>query len=240
MSILADFIELQNLDYEISLLNDDQKRLPGQLLSCKRSIENAEKLLLQYKEESKRKQIDLRETEISLAEVESSMAKKEQYLNQVKSNKEYSTLRNEIAEKKKQKVQFEESILVLMEENEKKKQQYKVQEKEIEKLRNEYKELEKEAQVDLEKIEKELQDLLKTRQEKKSVLEKKDPKTFERYDRVIQSNTGKAMVPVEEEACSFCHIQLSPNELALLLSGKIVFCNICQRLLYIPSHVQSI
>ncbi len=55
---------------------------------------------------------------------------------------------------------------------------------------------------------------------------------FGQYQRLVQAHGAGAMAAVENNACTACYLELSPQSRVELNSGKIVFCKSCGRLLY--------
>lgn len=237
MGILTHFFDLHELDWEIYQLTKDKKRLPEKLAKARKNIEQQQAQLAKRQDEHKQKQTYLREQETSLLAIENSISERQVRLNQSKDNREYTALLSEIADKKQQKDSLEENILHIMEENEQYKEKCHQQQQKIADLQKQYRELEQQTQQNLQEIEQQLQKLQERCLQKRVLIKDLDSNILEIYDRVLKSKSGKAMVPVEEEACGFCHIQLMANDIALLRSGKMVFCKECERLLYIPEFV---
>lgn len=236
MGILAHFLELNYVMWDIYQLEEEKRKLPQQLARQAQGLEKVKTQLAQMQEDNKKRQLHIREQEANLAGIESNIMKKQIQLNESKNNREYTALQDEIKEKKGQKGSAEETLIKLMEENEKYKVKAQEQQQKITKLQQEYDKMKKEVDASLAEINQKIAELDKQRLEKRVAVEKYDANVLEMYERVARSHTGKAMVPVEEEACGYCQIQLLENELALLRDGRIVFCKSCARLLYIHGH----
>jgi predicted nucleic acid-binding Zn-ribbon protein len=54
------------------------------------------------------------------------------------------------------------------------------------------------------------------------------------YDRVVRSKGEDAMAQLDGDCCGGCYHSLTPNSINSLMLSKIVFCQICGRLLYLP------
>lgn len=232
MAILAQFLELHKIDWEIYLLRQEQKILPKKLEQRQKDYEEAQRKLTQSEEEGKREIIHIRHQEGVLAELEATIKKKEDQLNKARDNREYEALTQEIREKKKQEELLEEAILKAVEENENRQKKCAEQKDKIARLKKEQGKYVEEIQATLREIEENLKNLHENRMEKRQAIEKAAPELLVNYERIVHSNPGKALVAVEEEACGFCYVQLSANEVSLLKGGKMIFCRECGRLLY--------
>jgi len=56
-----------------------------------------------------------------------------------------------------------------------------------------------------------------------------------RFNRLIQSRHGQAVVSVENGACTGCRTRLRGPLLAQLREKHVVNCESCQRLLFLPA-----
>ena len=55
------------------------------------------------------------------------------------------------------------------------------------------------------------------------------------YERALQAHHGEAVVAAEQKVCGACRMAILPNDLAQLRGGNaLIFCNSCQRILYVP------
>lgn len=239
MGILNEFVKLEEIDYEIFQVLETQKRLPKKLTKKKKEVDKEKSIKDKYEEDIKRGRIDVMDKESVLATKDSNIEKKLVQLNQVKTNKEYTALQKEIEDIKKEREKLEEEVIKLMETNEQKLESCDKQKEKIKEQEQAFEEYQKEVEQDMKKVQKELDALKKKRKIQRDIIVAKDDKTLQQYERVLASGTGKAMVPVEEEACGFCHIQLLRNEISLLLAGKITFCKECGRLLYLPEKLYN-
>ena len=233
MGILADFFELQKLDSEILQLRKEQKRLPRKLALSKQKIDKQKQVLIELIERIKHNKVRIMDEESKLGTLDANTKKKQVQLNQVKTNREYSTILQEIEQGKATQEQQEEAILNLMEENEGEVKAQQQQQQKIMAMEAEHNDYAREVQQALQQIQGELEVLLQQREKQRGVIVVRDEKTLETYDRVLNAKNGPAMVAVEEDACGFCHGQLLANEMAAVIAGKIVFCKDCSRLLYL-------
>lgn len=59
------------------------------------------------------------------------------------------------------------------------------------------------------------------------------------YDRAVKQKGAEGMAPLEGESCGGCFRQITGNMYSELLTGKVVMCRSCGRLLYLPERVSG-
>jgi predicted nucleic acid-binding Zn-ribbon protein len=170
------------------------------------------------------KQLQLKSAEAKIADLEGK-------LNACKTNREYQTLRDQVAADRMATKVLEDEILEALERIDGLRPAVPeaeavitaaAQTKAVEeaKVRGEKDLLDAEvARVrgELEQLERELADDFR-----------------ERYDRVIRHKGADGMAAVDGRSCGGCHQQITSNMLSELLAGRIVTCRSCGRLLYTP------
>lgn len=90
--------------------------------------------------------------------------------------------------------------------------------------------LETEIEEGIQRIKEEGRELLVERQEKT----KSAPRDLlSVYEKLLQNKRDRVIVPVEQRACSGCHIVLTPQHENLVRKGdRLVFCEHCSRVLF--------
>jgi len=170
------------------------------------------------------KQLQLKSAEARIADLEGK-------LNACKTNREYQTLRDQVAADRMATKVLEDEILEALERIDGLKPavpeaevaiRVAAQTKAAEeaKVAGEKDQLDAEVariRGDLETLERELADDFR-----------------ERYDRVIRHKGADGMAAVDGRSCGGCHQQITSNMLSELLAGRIVTCRSCGRLLYTP------
>jgi len=170
------------------------------------------------------KQLQLKSAEAKIADLEGK-------LNACKTNREYQTLRDQVAADRMATKVLEDEILEALERIDGLKPavpdaeaaiRVAAQTKAAEeaKVAGEKDQLDAEVariRGDLETLERELADDFR-----------------ERYDRVIRHKGADGMAAVDGRSCGGCHQQITSNMLSELLAGRIVACRSCGRLLYTP------
>lgn len=240
MKLLDDLFALQEIDKEIAQLRSSQQRLPQKLQRKKKEVQDSKKKLNDIEEEIKKKKVLIKEKESLLLTCENNISKKQSQLNSIKSNREYSSLLEEIKTFKQEKANLEDNALGSMEDLEKLKAKYEEEKISVQKVESEYQEFQKEVEQDLAQVDAEMAEVQKKRKEQRSIVEQQDRQTLLTYERVLSVNGKDGMSAVDEGSCGYCRSQLIPNEIVGLKSGNIIFCKECGRLMYFMDMISNI
>lgn len=223
-------IKLQKLDIEIrntSVLLDD---IPRQIEIINKKSEESLQIVQTAKDEFSRNQKKRRNLESELQDLKEKTAKYRRQLNEVKTNKEYSSLLKEIDETNARVDSLEEEIIGEM-------LSADDIEKEIKTASDEAQEaqavLAKKKEVILQekhKAEEKLKDLTAKREE---LLPKIPSDQMLLYKQIAKTKNGIVLSPVTEEFCSMCHMRVRPQMVnELIAETQIITCENCGRILY--------
>ncbi len=224
-------IELQGIDTQIFHLEDELAAIPETIKSREDAFKEKSADLKKLEDDLKALQLKRKEKEGELEAKEGSIRKYQQQLNQVKTNKEYSALQEEIGRVKADNSIIEEDILKLFDALD---AENKKITKEKEFLKSEEAKFNEEKKIlaeDEARVKKELE-ALKPRRDELSA--KVDKNILKKYERIIKSKDGLAVVTIANEACQGCHRILPPqvtNEVKM--NNELVFCDNCARILYL-------
>ncbi|MCM8761748.1 MAG: hypothetical protein NC929_00310, partial [Candidatus Omnitrophica bacterium] len=108
-------VRLQEIDSEIFTCETVIENFPVLKSQMKKSIEAATQDISFIKKEQKKIQVEKKERELELQSIEDEIKKLQKRLDEVKTNKEYTSLLSEIDNQKKKKGEIEDIILLLME-----------------------------------------------------------------------------------------------------------------------------
>jgi predicted nucleic acid-binding Zn-ribbon protein len=227
---LSLLIELQKVDTDVGRINIKKKELPDKIsklddafAAYKLTVDNNAQAVddLQKK---------LKEKEAQFKRGVDSLKKAKDRLLEVKTNKEYQAILKEIEGVESKNSEYEDEIIVTMEEIDRAKTSLKKMEQEFETYRLRYKK-------ERDGFENELMMTdsgLSVCQEKGSGLRKKiDVDILKRYEIIKKRNNGLAVTSVWKEVCRGCHMNIPPqlyNE--LLTSASLLFCPNCNRIMY--------
>lgn len=231
-------LALQALDLKIERCKKREKEIP--LQKKKYDIHKARLAdeLRESEEKCKALALEQRECEGDIEQKQTQIQKYDMQLLSVKKNEEYQALLHEIDALKKQVALKEERIITIMVEIDEAKAHL---EEDKQRIEAELAEIEQECA----KIDEELQEAVQEREaleaQREPLLQKANPKLLARYRRIRKAKGGgKAVVPLENEACTGCHMRVTPQMANEILAGeKTHACSHCGRLLYEPGNFQE-
>lgn len=224
-------IELQGLDTQILRIERDLESIPQELKKMDDAFEEKKSNLKKSEEALKTLQIKRREKEIDLESKESLIKKFRSQLYQIKTNKEYAALEGEIARTKADNSLIEEEILKIFDQMDAENQKI-LKEKELLKAEEgRLSEQKKKFSEEVSRMKAEAEGLNAQR----AVLAGKIEMTvLSKYDRIIKSKDGLAVVPVAGDSCQGCFRILPPQMIHEIRTKKeLVRCGSCARILYI-------
>ncbi len=221
---------LQTLDSQIDEREEKKAELPKRLAPFKEEVERINQLLREAKGKLEELEKKRRHEERELAAREVELKKYQSQLYQVKDNRAYAALEEEIARTKEKNEASEEEILKSLEIEEERAEEIKEIE---ERLKEEEKKLSREeekAKQETEVLNQEITKISITRQE---VAKGVSPGPLSRYEKLRQGKGGLAIVPLEGSSCGGCHMNLPPQLISEVKRGKkFVTCENCNRILY--------
>ena len=228
---LSILVKLQEIDTEIYRLKNEKEKKPQEL--SRLEAEFKEKFAVVKKAEEKFTVVQLKkkDKEGALAAKEDGIKKLQSQLFQIKTNKEYSVMQHEIEGQKADKSSIEDEILLLMEEIDKAKSDITKEKELLVKEEAAFKDRQNQVKLELEEIEKKLEQARKARQ---SVLPQVNTSVLKKYERILAGKNGLAIVPVKEDACQGCHMNLPPQVIhEIRMNQEFIICENCTRFLYI-------
>ena len=164
----------------------------------------------------------------------SRLAKSQEKLSAVKTNKEYQSLLKEIEEIKKINSKIEDEMLQCLEQIDATKQT-------MAKNQEAYQQIEAQIQAEKATIEQEAShdrdEMQQLQTEWDKISAKADPEIIQHYENVAQMGNGVAVVPVNNSVCQGCYMNIPPqmyNELHRF--DKLMFCPHCQRIIYLQEE----
>lgn len=222
---------LQEVDREIRKLRKEEERWPAVLALRDKEIAQREEERQAREEARKAVRRDIDRLELELKRLEDDVVRHNVTLNTVKTNKEYTAILNEIAQKKAEISAVEESILTRLDDLEAAAAAVKEAKTLVDAAREEHGRLEAQAKAEREEIRQEREELEGRRG---GHLEGLDPDLLDQYERIAGGRDGVAVVPVVDGVCQGCFINLTAQEINLLMGqDKIVRCKNCSRILFL-------
>lgn len=212
-------------------LASQQSRCPIRRKSSQKKLDQANEKLEQERSELKKLQLQADDKQLQLAEREQRVADREVKLKSAASNREYQTLKDEIAADRQANEVLSDEILELFEEIDQH-QKLVVQADEelaVENTAHEdrikvIEQREEEIRKDLDRIESEL----KASESDMPSHMKGD------YQRLVEAKADDALAAIDEDSCGVCRQILTTQWIDRLRMSKLVRCPGCDAFLYIP------
>jgi predicted nucleic acid-binding Zn-ribbon protein len=187
------------------------------------------------KEEEEKKKIEELERERinkeGELEMERERIKRSQLkLLEIKTNKEYQALLQEIEGGTERNGQREEEIIVILENIDQTKAAY---ENTVEEGRQENIQVEEETAEIKDRLAAAEQDIIRKQQIREEIVRELDPELLRRYDTLKEKRNGIAVVLVKNEGCQGCFVNIPPQLYNEVQKHKeIIVCPNCNRILY--------
>ncbi|MEW5800745.1 MAG: C4-type zinc ribbon domain-containing protein [bacterium] len=223
-------IDLQDIDLQIQKLEKREKEIPLQMKELEKESESC-----RHSYESKVKSVegiekDRRRNERELESKESGLAKLKDQLLSVKTNREYQALLHEIENIKNDISQLEEAILLLIEDAEAAGRAIKETRSEMEESQKLFVEQKKKKEQELELLRQNKRNL---DSRKEGIRKELSDELIKRYDKIIQSRNGLAVVMAKDGSCQGCFMNLMPQLFQEVKQNvQIYSCPHCHRIIY--------
>jgi hypothetical protein len=223
--------KLQTVDSEIYALKKEKAAQPDLLKALDAAFEEkksgvaaAEKLLLDLQKEKKEREVDL-------GSKEESGKKLQTQLYQLKTNKEYQAMLQQIADAKADASLFEDKILESMDKIDKAKVALEEEKKKLHQEEGVSNTEKKKISDRAKQIDDRLAQLEAQRAQNSSGI---DPEILAQYERILANRDGLAIVTVKDNSCQGCNMYVPPQVINLIrMYERIITCEVCNRILYI-------
>ncbi|MCL6620729.1 MAG: hypothetical protein K6T55_01385 [Syntrophobacterales bacterium] len=223
-------IELQELDKEISGVQQALTRLPQELTEVRQLLADLTAAVEAKEGELEELRRRRRELEAEVADLEAGILASRQRLMEIKSNIEYKAMLKEIAFKEDQRDQKETLVLEVLE-------QLEAGQQELAALKERRAEQEAVVQRVSGAVAEEstrLEAEVAALEAKRQALRQAVPAALlKRYEFIRSRRNGNAIAEVQEGVCLGCHMNILPQQFIDLQKGEeLLQCPHCQRILY--------
>jgi predicted nucleic acid-binding Zn-ribbon protein len=232
LAVTADALRtLHRLHRQLADLRDQLAAGPRQVVVRTKQLEAAEATHAGALDEIKKAKMAADQKQLQLRSAESKILDLEAKLNACKTNREYQTLRDQIAADKMATKVLEDEILEGLEMLDAVKKKLAPAEADIAAVKKQLAETKAKVDGETSRLEAEV---ARIRVDLDAAEADLPPDSREVYQRIVKSKGADAMAPVEGTSCGGCFQQLTGNMLAELSMGKVVPCRGCGCLLYLP------
>ena len=224
-------VKLQGLDSEIYALENEKEAKPLEIKAIELSFEAKKQSLALLEKNSLDLQKQRKEKELELATNAEAVKKLQSQLYSLKTNKEFQTMLQQIADAKADGSVIEEKILISFEDSDKIKAQIDQENLNLKEEEKGFLEQKKKVELRVKEIDDRLNQL---QAQRKQITPEIDLKMLSEYERILSSRDGLAIVTVVHNSCGGCHMLVPPQVINLIkMYEHIVTCEVCNRIFYI-------
>jgi predicted nucleic acid-binding Zn-ribbon protein len=222
-------LKLQGIDYELGELERSKDYLPDMINNLERELEETSNALKNFEKELTEQTLLHKKLDIELATLNQELAKFQKQMRDIKTNKEYDALTNEIVNRKLKISSNEEETLKVLASIDDLKEKIKQNKQKLE-------EIEKYNTTQLTYLKKELssiEDKIKIKKgERKNVTVRIDKKLLSTYEMVKRGRGNHVVVTIKKRACGGCFKAIPPQKIQEIRKGDRIFtCENCGRIL---------
>ena len=227
---IRQLLVLQDRDAKASRLEAEVESIDPEREKTRRDSLRAQQVVEQAKQDHMQLEVRRKDLENEAESKREQILKYSQQQLETKKNEEYQALAREIEHVRQAISELEDRELELMEEQE----TFKAKLAEANRMAEESKASEARTLSEFDEreknIEKELDELDDEREELVKTISKK---TFAHYERLLDTKEGRVIVGVDHGSCGGCHMKLQTQEIVNAKSGReMVTCANCGRLIY--------
>ncbi|MEX1117908.1 MAG: C4-type zinc ribbon domain-containing protein [Terrimicrobiaceae bacterium] len=226
-------LALQDRDQRIRSLRSELLQVPEERKARVKQLADCAARLDAAKTRLKEIEIEKKNLEIEAGTKRSAIDRYKNQQLQTRKNEEFTALSHEIAANEKAISQIEDREIVFMEEAEALAPRIQAAEAEFASEKARIDKAISLLDAKIPNVEALISDLEKARKESAEGL---DEDLLDQYDRIFRSKGDTAVVPLENDVCTGCHMKVT-HQTTLEVRGEkaIVHCPNCGRILYLPN-----
>ena len=228
-------ITLQRTDREIQRLKAEIAELPKRVAAIEQQLVGTKATLERAKSGVKGDDAARRKYETVITDLRQKISKYRDQSLEVKTNDQYKALLHEIEFAEKEIGANEDKILELMVNAEVREKEVKTAEAE---LKEETTEIEKEKKIAHDRTAEDEKELAEWTAQRDAARSAADPDMLRHYDRVTKFR-GSGLAEVRDQKCTGCSVVLRPQIYNEVRSGRLIYCDSCQRILYYDSSKEA-
>ena len=229
-SELEQLLVLQDRQQKIRQIENEIRTVPLQRKSLESQLASSQAALEAVKQKARQVEVDRKNLELDVGTREQSIARLRTQQYETRKNDEFQAIGHEIERYTKEISSIEDRELELMDAADKLKVEVMAEEKKSAAA----KESISRQLIDLEAKSKTLATRLdELKKERENLAESIDEDLLDRFDRLFASKGDAAVVALEHDVCTGCHMKVTTATANRVKSGKeIVSCEQCGRILY--------
>lgn len=228
--IIENLLVIQDDDLRIMKFERELADIPHRKAAMDSLLDERRQAVLAAKDESKARQADIKKSELEIESARGKIRKFREQQMQLKSNKEFRAMDDEISGVEKSIRKSEDGMLEIMESVDAALKMVRQRETE---LKNEEDSLKHEIQSIEHRAEDIKGELGHVKEHRAALAAKVDVVRLRQYERLFTNKHDKVLVAVENSTCGGCHMKLPPY---ICHEAKrqttVVACDFCGRMLY--------
>ncbi|MGZ5023904.1 MAG: zinc ribbon domain-containing protein [Chthoniobacterales bacterium] len=227
---LEQLLILQDREQKIRQIRAEVKSLPLQRASLESQIAASAAGLDALKQKAKHVEVERKRMELDVGTRTESINRLKTQQYETRKNEEFRAIGHEIERYEKEIQQIEDQELELMDQLDKLKVEIAAEEKKSVSANESFARQKTDLESKGTTLDTRLEELTKERAE---IANKIDEDLLSRFERLIASKGDAAIVALEHEVCTGCHMKITTQTVHRVKSGKeIVSCEQCGRILY--------
>ncbi len=230
-AVAATLRTLHRMHQQLADLTEQLAAGPRTVAARTRQVQAADDVRAAAQNDIKKAKMAADQKQLQLKSAESKIRDLEGKLNACKTNREYQTLKDQIAADGMALKVLEDEILEALERIDALKPAVPAAEAALEAVRKSL--AEAKARVDAE-TGRLTGEVARVRADLEAVEKELADEVREKYERVVKHKGADGMAPADGQTCGGCFQQITGNMLSDLMLGKLVTCRSCGRLLYVP------
>ncbi len=221
---------VQDHDERILKFEKELSDLPRRKASIEALLDEHRQAVIAAKDQVKARQSDIKQAELEVETLREKIRKFREQQLQLKSNKEFKAMEDEVAMVEKSIRGREDQMLEMMESLD---GAVSVVKEKEQALKQEEAGVQRETRLIEERGDAIRKEMETVRAARAGLAAEADPERLAQYERLFANKRGKVLVPVEHAACGGCHMKLPPYVChEARKQTTAVFCNFCSRMLY--------
>jgi predicted nucleic acid-binding Zn-ribbon protein len=227
---LEQLLVLQDRDQKIRQIQTETKTLPLQRKNLETQLAASVANLETLKQRARQLEVDRKRLELDVGVRTDSVAKLRTQQYETRKNDEFAAMAHEIERYQKEISEIEDRELELMEQQDKLKVEVAAEEKKAAGTKDSIARQVTDLEAKGKTLEARLDELTKERAELASKI---DEDVIDRFERLFASKGDAAVVALEHDVCTGCHMKITTQTAVRVKGGKeIVSCEQCGRILY--------
>lgn len=233
LEILEKLLLLQERDQRLQTFLHEINGVPAEKTSLERELEAARRRLESDKTRAKEIEVERARLEVEANGKRDKIAKYRTQQFETRKNEEYAALTHEIERAESDIVALEDRELELMQETEDLKPTIATAEEKFAAEKSRVASLLKTAEDKVTVLQGRVTELKTERDAIAAEVQAADEDLFDLYERLFRSKGGRAIVPLDGNHCSGCHMTVTPATQRDAKAGtQVVSCEQCGRIVY--------